>query len=317
MHCKLVLNTAILSLATPALVSFRRVVFSSSGGLTRDLTPPRGSLARSGRFGVERALRATAESLFSVLFPSDCRICSSSLTRISALPVCGPCLERITSLSGILCGVCGEKLFSKFVETAEGPLCGMCRRAAPPFRRALAYGAYDGALRDLIHLLKYQQIKPVAPLLARLLVGTLAGVALPESLVVVPVPLFKRKLRERGFNQAEEIARAFVRRSRLRGIQLDTSSLARARETASQTGLTRHQRRANLRGAFAVVRPERIADRSVLVIDDVMTTGATASECSRVLLRAGAKQVFVATVARATREVEIHLNEAMANAARA
>lgn len=316
-HCKLVGNKAILRLATPRLVSSRRVVFSSSGGLTRDLTPPRGRLAGIGRFGVERALRAAAESLFSVLFPSDCRICASSLTGISALPVCGPCLERIIPLSGILCGVCGEKLFSKYVETAEGPRCGMCRRAAPPFQRAVAYGAYDGVLRDLIHLLKYRQIKPVAPLLGRLLAESLAGAPLPESLVVVPVPLFRRKLRDRGFNQAEEIARCFVRRCALPGIQLDTSSLVRVRETASQTGLTRHQRRANLRGAFAVVRPDRMQERSVLVIDDVMTTGTTASECSRVLLRAGANQVFVATVARATREVEIHLREAVANAAHA
>jgi len=212
-------------------------------------------------------------------------------------------------LSGILCGICGEKLFSKFVETPEGPRCGMCRRAAPPFQRAVAYGAYDGTLRDLIHLLKYQQIKPVAPLLGRLLAEALAGVRLPEPLVVVPVPLFKRKLRERGFNQTEEIARAFMHRRLLRSIQLDTCSLVRVRETASQTGLTRHQRRANLRGAFAVARPESIEGRNVLVIDDVMTTGTTAGECSRVLLRAGAKQVFVATVARATREVEIHLRE--------
>ena len=291
------------------LVSFRRVVFSSSGGLTRDFIPPRGRLACFRRFGVERALRATAQSLFSVLFPSDCRICSSSLTRISALPVCHLCLEQVVPLSGILCGVCGEKLVSKFVETPAGPRCGMCRRAAPPFQRALAYGAYDGKLRDLIHLLKYQQVKPVAPLLGRLLAETVTQVDIPESLMVIPVPLFKRKLRERGFNQAEEIARAFVNREALRGIKLDTSSLVRVRETASQTGLTRHQRRANLRGAFAVARAERIEGRSVLLIDDVMTTGTTAGECSRVLLRAGAKQVFVATAARATREVEFELPE--------
>jgi len=185
----------------------------------------------------------------------------------------------------------------------------MCRRAAPSFQRAVAYGAYDGKLRDLIHLLKYQQIKPVAPLLGRLLAETVAQVDIAESLVVIPVPLFKRKLRERGFNQAEEIARAFVNREVLRGIKIDASSLVRVRETASQTGLTRHQRRANLRGAFAVARPERIDRRSVLLMDDVMTTGTTAGECSRVLLRAGAKQVFVATVARATREVEFELPE--------
>jgi len=198
----------------------------------------------------------------------------------------------------------------------------MCRRAAPLFQRAVAYGAYDGALRDLIHVLKYQRVQPVAAVLGRLLDQALAGTQLPEPLLVVPVPLFKRKLRERGFNQAEEIARAFVRRRKPGCIQLETSSLARTRQTASQTGLTRHQRRANVRGAFAVTRPERIVQRNVLVVDDVMTTGTTASECARVLLRAGAKQVFVATLARATREVEIQLQheeftDQVANAAHA
>lgn len=212
-------------------------------------------------------------------------------------------------MSGILCGTCGEKLVSRFVQTEDGPRCGMCRRVAPPFQRAVAYGGYDGVLRNLVHLLKYQRLKPVGPLLGRLVHQSLAGINLPQPLLVVPIPLFKRKLRERGFNQAEEIARAFVRSRADARIQLDASSLVRIRQTASQTGLTRHQRRANVRGAFAVVKPERIAHRNVLIVDDVMTTGTTASECARVLLRAGARQVLVATVARATREVELHVQQ--------
>jgi ComF family protein len=252
-------------------------------------------------------LRAAAESLFAVLFPSDCRLCQSPLTRISTLPVCDGCLEQIAPWSGILCNVCGEKLVSKFVQTEDGPRCGMCRRAAPPFQRAVAYGAYDGILRELIHLLKYQRVRPAAVLLGRLLNEALAGVPLPEPLLVAPVPLFRRKLRERGFNQAEEVAHKFVRRRGSSSIQLDTSSLVRTRETVSQTGLTRHQRRANVRGAFVVSHPERIAGKNILIVDDVMTTGTTASECARVLLRAGAKQIFVATVARATKEAELHL----------
>lgn len=183
----------------------------------------------------------------------------------------------------------------------------MCRRATPPFGRAVAYGAYDGVLRELIHLLKYQGVHPVAPLLGGLLHKATSGTRLPQSLLVVPVPLFKRRLRERRFNQAEEIARGFVHQQNTGRIQLETSSLVRIRETASQTGLTRHQRRANMRGAFAVAKPERIAGKNLLIVDDVMTTGTTAGECARVLLRAGAKQVFVATAARATREVELHL----------
>jgi ComF family protein len=210
---------------------------------------------------------------------------------------------KITPLDGILCSACGEKLFGSQFEGETGPLCGLCRRAAPPFRRAVAYGPYEGALRDLLHLFKYHQVKPAGPLLGRFVAEAAGQLSLQDSLLVVPVPLWTGKRRMRGFNQAEEIARSFVRLRQGTGIQLDTTSLVRRRETASQTGLTRHQRRANMRGAFAVTRPDRVRGRTVLVIDDVMTTGTTAGECARVLLRAGAVEVFVATVARATKEV--------------
>jgi ComF family protein len=185
----------------------------------------------------------------------------------------------------------------------EQPVCGICRRVPPPFRHAVAYGAYESALRDLVHIFKYQHVRSAAPLLAHYIEHALAGCSLPDSLLVIPVPLWEGKRKNRGFNQAEEIARSFVRSRRAAtSIQLDAISLVRRRETRSQTGLTRHQRRANLRGAFAVVRRERICERTILLIDDVMTTGATAGECARVLLRAGAKEVYVATVARATKE---------------
>ena len=242
--------------------------------------------------------------MFCVLFPSDCRICHLPLTNISALPVCDSCVAAITPLNGVLCRTCGEKLFTGEHSTELLPLCGLCRRAAPPYRKAISYGAYAGPLRDLVHLLKYHQIKPAARFLGKLLNGVLADTTLPEGLLVIPVPLWSGKRRARGFNQAEEIARALVSGTASTRIQLDTTSLVRQRETASQTGLTRHQRRANVRGAFAVVRREAIQGRSILLIDDVMTTGTTAGECARVLLRAGAKEVFVATVARATKEVQ-------------
>jgi ComF family protein len=167
----------------------------------------------------------------------------------------------------------------------------------------VAYGAYEGGLRDLVHVFKYQHVRSAAPLLSGCVERAVSRLSLPDSLLVIPVPLWRGKRKTRGFNQAEEIARSFVRSGRAAAsIQLDATSLVRRRETMSQTGLTRHQRRANLRGAFAVVRRERIRERTILLIDDVMTTGATAGECARVLLRAGAKEVYVATVARATRE---------------
>jgi ComF family protein len=205
-------------------------------------------------------------------------------------------------MDGLLCRVCGEKLFSSFVNTEDGPLCGMCRRAEPHFRRAVAYGAYEGALRELIHLFKYNGIRPAGKMLGRLLNQSVTEMNLPDSFIVIPVPLWSGKRQTRGFNQAEAIAHAFVNLQSASGVQMDTEIMARTRDTASQTGLTRHQRRANVRGAFKVLRPERVKDRTVLIVDDVMTTGTTAGECARVLRRAGAKEVFVATVARATKE---------------
>lgn len=119
------------------------------------------------------------------------------------------------------------------------------------------------------------------------------------ELCVVPVPLHKRKSRQRGFNQAELIAHAALKlMASTRRFRLDTGILQRCRETESQIGLSRHQRRENMRGAFVVARPSKLAGCQILLVDDVMTTGTTVSECARVLRRAGASKVYVATVAR-------------------
>jgi ComF family protein len=206
--------------------------------------------------------------------------------------------------TGGVCATCGERLFSPYaVAGAPGePRCGLCRRVEPVFARAVSYGSYESGLRELIHLLKYGGVRPAANVLGRMLAEAIAGLA-PEfpadSVAVVPVPLHRTKLRQRGFNQAELIARAAMKISPTRDrLRLCAGVLERKRETASQIGLTTHQRRENLRGVFGVVQRELVAGREVLVVDDVYTTGATVSECARVLRRAGATKVWVATVAR-------------------
>ena len=245
-----------------------------------------------------------AESLFAVLFPSDCRICGTPLIRISRLPVCQECLGAMHPITGVVCKVCGERLFSPYAVdgTAGEPRCGMCRRAEPPFVRAAAYGSYESGLRELIHLLKYAGVRPAANVLGRMLAEALSTLE-PEfsgdAVAVVPVPLHRTKFRQRGFNQAELIARAGMKiKQPANRFRWCGGVLERKRETASQIGLTSHQRRENLRGAFGVVQPEAVKGCEVLVVDDVYTTGATVSECARVLLRAGATKVWVATVAR-------------------
>jgi ComF family protein len=188
-----------------------------------------------------------------------------------------------------------------FREQAEAR-CGLCRRLEQPFVRAAAYGSYEGGLRDLVHMLKYQQVRPAANVLGRMLAEVVAGFGSAwgdAKVQVVPVPLFAGKLRQRGFNQAELIARAALKLGPGPGqLTLEPYALERVRETQSQIGLTRHQRRENLRGAFRVADPRKVSGREVLLVDDVFTTGTTASECARVLRRAGASRVWVATVAR-------------------
>ena len=171
----------------------------------------------------------------------------------------------------------------------------------------MAYGSYDGGLRELIHLLKYEQVRPAAAVLGRMLAEALSGLGagwIHGPVLVVPVPLHLRKLRQRGFNQSELIARVAIKRHALDPagasdrLVLHPGILERRRETQSQTGLTRHQRRENIRGAFTVVRPAEIDGRDILLVDDVFTTGTTVSECARVLRWAGASKIYVATVAR-------------------
>jgi ComF family protein len=145
-------------------------------------------------------------------------------------------------------------------------------------------------------------VRPAANVLGRMLADAIAALEphFPaDSLLLVPVPLHRTKLRQRGFNQAELIARAALKiRQPGDRLRLSAGALERKRETASQIGLTSPQRRENPRGAFGATQPEAVKWREVLVVDDVYTTGATVSECARVLRRAGATRVWVATVAR-------------------
>ena len=276
-----------------------RVVFST-GDLTRRAAS---SSSRSG-YSIASVVGSALDGFFSVLFPGNCRLCSTPLIRLSGLPVCDPCLDDIAALGEAdpVCWACGERLLGP---PEPQRLCLECTRLAPPFRRAMAYGSYDGGLRELIHLLKYERVRSAAPVLGRMLAEAALGLR-PEFTappLVIPVPLHAGKLRQRGFNQAELIARALLKNVGDWKLELDATILERRRATGSQIGLSRAQRQQNLRGAFAVGRAHAVAGRDILLVDDVYTTGTTVTECTRVLRRAGADNVWVVTVARVLKRV--------------
>ncbi len=199
------------------------------------------------------------------------------------------------------CRACGDLVPAGF---PTKDMCPDCAFEAPPFDRAAAYGAYKNGLRELIHLLKYERIKPAAKVLGRMLSEAVETLELTGEIVVVPVPLHASKLRERGFNQSELIASESLRhlhKKETAKFALEVAAMKRRKDTPSQVGMTREARAENLRGAFGITSRGLVRDKQVLLVDDVMTTGATVSECTRVLRRAGAQRVWVATVARAVR----------------
>ncbi len=239
---------------------------------------------------VEAAQRLVLEPVLAALFPSLCAACGVSLARPLRGPLCEPCWRSLPRHKNPLCA-CGVPLTGLLASQ-----CGRCRRGSSLIQRGLSLGPYEGALRTLIHQLKYRAKRRVAGRLAELLVAeaTAAGVLAPR-VVLVPVPLHPRRLAERGFNQSELLAAAVARIAKL-GVQ--PRALVRRKDTPPQTGLSAAARRRNVAGAFAVRQRARIQARTVVLVDDVLTTGATARACAGALRQAGASAVHLLTVAR-------------------
>lgn len=211
--------------------------------------------------------------------------------------MCPACISAIEPIAGATCSICGESLPIVASHAAQ-QLCSVCQEEPPAYEKAVAYGAYDGGLRELIHLLKYEQVIPAAGVLGSMLARAISKLSLQGAIVIIPVPLHRSKKRQRGFNQSELILRAALKKLPELDATLAANVLERSRATVSQIGLTRPQRKENLRGAFRVTHPSTVKGAIVLIVDDVFTTGTTISECARVLRRAGAEHVWVATVAR-------------------
>jgi ComF family protein len=210
---------------------------------------------------------------------------------------CVGCRSGLTALEPPLCTCCGVMFTGR---AGESHLCGRCLEQPPPFRRARSALVYDRAVVDVVHCFKYREKTQLARPLGMLLYRAfLRFWEEGEVDLVLPVPLHGRRLRQRGFNQAGLLAMEWRRHSEDRKAAVAAGLLVRLRPTPFQAGLRRREREGNIRGAFALRDPKRIDGRRLLLVDDVITTGATAGECARLLLAHGAAHVDVLTLARA------------------
>lgn len=233
------------------------------------------------------------KSLVNLVYPLSCQVCKSPLTPENDRFLCHDCWEKIQKNPPPFCAKCGRSL-PGLRDSAY--ICGDCQRSEYHFNRAWAACLYEGVVKECIHLVKYSKklclVKPLSQLVLDFATTYLDMKAVDQ---LVPIPLHSAKLREREFNQAELIA------SRIKAsfnIPIVSDNLRRIKLRPPQTTLPRKERIRNLNGAFKIKNPSQFRQRSILLIDDVFTTGSTVNECSKVLLEAGAKKVDVLTLAR-------------------
>ncbi|MCL5287751.1 MAG: ComF family protein [Acidobacteria bacterium] len=250
--------------------------------------------------GVRGALGEALDVLASLVFPAPCRICEQTLLTASRIPICVACLDSFAPLAGPACQKCGRPFVSAVAMATAQPLCHLCRREVYRFDLARSFAAYNDAMVRAIVLLKYHEVTPLGAWFAARLAEMVARD--PQAFaadVVVPVPLHATRLRERGYNQAELIARPLAKRL---GLPLRTVLLVRTKPRPSKLKLTRKERWQTVRGAYAMRGDTKIDKLRVLLVDDVFTTGATLDACAQVLRKAGASRVVGLTVARVAPE---------------
>src|SRR5262249_42480107 len=235
-------------------------------------------------------MRRLLDGLLAVLLAPRCVVCTDVLEYPTLGPVCAACWNSILPLTPPLCELCGDPLPTWRMLSVPLARCPRCRRASRPIDRARAIGLYDGALRSIVHALKYEGRRSLAkPLGAMMRIR--CGDVLSAADLAVPVPLHPSRRRERGFNQAEDLARHV-------GLPI-AAALRRVRRTTPQADLPAGRRHGNVKGAFAAGTDfQRIPGRVVVLIDDVSTTGATLDACALVLKESGAREVRALTAAR-------------------
>ena len=225
-----------------------------------------------------------------ILFPEICPVCKKPSTDHVTAPICADCWQAISSYEGPACQKCGKPLVSDV-----SIICGECLEDEPAFEWVRSFGLYDGALKEAISLFKYYGIRR----LSRPLSEMMLKIRIPHTDAVIPVPLTRKKLRQREFNQAALFAKHIANHI---GAKIILNCLIKIRDTAPQVGLNAEERRKNIKNAFGIVDKEVIQGKSVILVDDVFTTGATIRNCAKLLKKAGAGEVYAVTLAHSMRD---------------
>lgn len=248
--------------------------------------------------GLTLGLRTAGRAIIDALLPQSCALCSLAS---GSAPVCQDCAATFPALSGQCCPCCALPL-----SATQDPDCPDCRHHRPGFDSATAVWSYGFPIDTLIRDFKYGHHLYLASFFGRHLAATLQShwQTHPDKRpdLILPLPLHPNRLKSRGFNQAAELARHTAKRLNL---PWSSEHLVRVHDTASQAGLRRDARWANLRGAFACPTP--VTDLNILLIDDVLTTGASLSACADALRHAGARRIDVAVLARTPEPARTHL----------
>ena len=244
-------------------------------------------------------LRDVLNGLIGLFFPADCKICGRPLDPLNRSLICESCWSKVKWLNPPYCSSCSKPFLpSKAFQKFPSFLCLECQKERPHFKKVFVPTLYEGVMKEAIHLLKYNKKINVIQGIKRIIKVYLdhnPSLFLHLDLVV-PVPLHRRKFKERGFNQAELLAKIIAKHFNLKLVK---GNLKRIKSTQTQAKLSKKERAENIKKAFLVKDPDKFQGKSILLVDDVYTTGTTVKEIAKVLKRAKAKDVYVFTLARA------------------